>query len=221
MRTSVKLFLCVFCVVMLIGLCACSKDAQKAEVTPEPTATPVPTKEPDTFEFVLASPTPEPDRAVNHMQGFIISDADVDGVMMEDVNGWEGWTVVMQEYEGKFEYYAVPKEGAETIEEAVGYVSVSLNENCVQSMSCITFFDRDDLDAEAAKKFYEYLRNSFPFEVVANLDEEGWKLANQEIDMSYEHVLSEVQAGHDSRFVCGSFVFHIGTGMASFDFYAN
>ena len=214
------LFLLLILVFTLCMFTGCEKKEETITATVAPVETPEPTKEPDTVSFALATPSPVPVFARDLMKAFIISDADVDAVMTEDVENWEGWKVFREEYEGQVVYYPVPDENAVNTEKAVGSVYVNLNNDFVENMSIRVFVNSFDSDPEKTKEFYEYVIGRFPMDTIASITEDAWNLTKNEIDMTYDHVLSEVQAKHQQNVICGSFVFHIGDNNVGFDFYA-
>lgn len=225
MKTLKMFAVCALGAMTVLSLSACKKapapEAPISGPTAVPTATPEPTKAPDTVDFVIAPATPEPVRAESLMKNFIISEADVDGVMLEDVDAWEGWKVIPVEYEGRMDYYAIPSETETDTEKAAGVVAVSMNENHVECVSCRVFPGKEEVDQEAVKTFYNYLVEKFPFEVVSGLTHEAWEATQKEVDMTFDHAVELANSGKDSREKVGSFVFHTAKELISLDFYMN
>ncbi|MDO4492287.1 MAG: hypothetical protein Q4C53_00205 [Clostridia bacterium] len=225
MKALKVLTIAAVCALAVVSVTGCKKEASPeaplTEPTAVPTATPEPTPAPETVDFVLAPATPEPVKAEKLMRGFVISDADVEAVMMEDVAGWEGWSVVQVQYDGqpRTDYYAIPLKDEKDTEKAVAAVTVTLNENNVEAVSVRVFVGKEDTDHEAAKTFYAYAKDKFPFAVVGGLTEEAWAATNAEIDMSYERAEELAAKTTETRQMVGSFVFHTAFELASFDFY--
>ena len=89
-----KTIIILCCILMVFVMFGCAKKAEPVEETPEPTAEPTATPEIITIETPVPTATPEPKKVGNDMKGILISDADVDSVMNDDVAEWEGFSVV-------------------------------------------------------------------------------------------------------------------------------
>lgn len=203
-------------VLMAVSLCSCKKDEAPVP-TPEPTATPVPTPEPEVVSFSISTPTPTPENVADKLKDFVISDADVDGVMNEDVEEWEGYSVLTVEYEGQTVFYVIHSEEDPDEKDAIGSVTMAYDEEGVTSLSCMINMEKND--EEGIQKLYNYFRESFPTEVIGNLSEENWQKVLNKFDLSYKKASELSKSGTESRDIFGQFVFHISKESISFDFY--
>lgn len=227
-----KLMLLVIAALVVAGLVFCvtlnartkapaeGTPTEVPELTPEPTATPEPTTEPVIIE--IADPTPNPDTVSSELKDLVISDADVDAVMIEDVHAWQGFSVVSVGYEGQQTiFYVIPDDTSTDISTAIGEVVMSFNNDMVNSLNCRVYLDSMKKNEDKIRKLYDYFLNSFPVEVVGNLDPTVWVSIRDYIDMSFDAASAAAASGTETRDLCGQFVFHVASSLISFDFYVD
>ena len=192
------------------------------QLTPEATATPEPTAEPVLIE--IADETPSPEEAVaavsTELRDLVISDADVDAVMIEDVHAWPGFSVKDVVYDGQQTiFYVIPDDVGEDIESAIGEVVMSFNNDMVNSLNCKVYLHSIKKNEDKIKKLYDYFLNTFPIEVVGNLNQNAWYAIRDIIHMDFESAAAAAASGTETRDLCGQFVFHVASSLISFDFY--
>ena len=215
------------CLLMVFAIFGCSKKAEPVEETPEPTAEPTATPEIITIETPKPTATPEPKKVGNDMKGILISDADVDSVMNDDVAEWKGYSVVTNDDLSETVFYVIPEENSEDLNKAIGSVIMSYNENTVSKVVCNVFTDQYKNNPDACKKLFDYFKNDFALSVIGNLTEETWKSILDEIDMDFDVALQsvseenlneteeQVQAEGVSK---GQFTYTVDTNVVSFSY---
>ena len=182
----------LFCILMVFAMFGCAKKAEPVEETPEPTAEPTATPEIITIETPVPTATPEPKKVGNDMKGILISDADVDSVMNDDVAAWEGFSVVTNDDMSETVFYVISEENSEDLSKAVGSVIMTYDENTVSRVVCNVFTDQYKNNSEACKKLFDYFKNDFALSIIGNLTEETWKSILDEINMDFEEALQSV-----------------------------
>lgn len=213
-------YIALLAALLLVFCVGCTK-APGAEgtptVVPEAIATPEPT--PVTVEFEIAQDTPEEtDDSKDILKNLVISDADVDFILSEEVHGWEQVDVITEFYDRQTMFYIVP-EGETEVEGAIGAVLMSFDEDKVNMLSCQVFLQTMKKNETLIQNLYNYYMNTFPLEVVGNLDEASWKSVGSYIDMRFETAVAAANSGTETRDLCGQFVYHIAKDLISFDFY--
>ena len=208
----------LFAALLLLVCVGCAKaPATEGTPTPEPTYTPEPS--PVTVVFEIAQETEgAAEEELMQLKGLVISDADVDFILNEEVHNWEQVDVITETYDRQTQFYVVP-EGEENIENAIGAVLMSLDEDKVSMLSCQVYLATMDKNSKLIENLYNYYINYFPLEVIGNLDEAAWKNVGTYIDMRFESAVASAESGTETRDLCGQFVYHIAKDMISFDFY--
>ena len=187
-----KTIIILCCILMVFVMFGCAKKAEPVEETPEPTAEPTATPEIITIETPFPTATPEPKKVGNDMKGILISDADVDSVMNDDVAEWEGFSVVTNDEVSETVFYVISEENSEDLNKAVGSVIMTYDENTVSKVVCNVFTDQYKNNPEACKKLFDYFKNDFALSIIGNLTEETWKSILDEINMDFEEALQSV-----------------------------
>ena len=187
-----KTFVFLCCVLMALLVFGCAKKTDIVEETPEPTAEPTATPEIVTIETPVPTATPEPKKVGNDMKGILISDADVDSVMNDDVAAWEGFSVVTNDDAAETVFYVIAEENSEDLSKAVGSVVMTYGDDMVSKVVCNVFTDQNKNNPEACKKLFDYFKNDFALSIIGNLTEETWKSILEEINMDYEEALLSV-----------------------------
>ncbi len=187
-----KTIIILCCILMVLVMFGCAKKAEPVEETPEPTAEPTATPEIITIETPVPTATPEPKKVGNDMKGILISDADVDSVMNDDVAAWEGFSVVTNDDVSETVFYVISEENSEDLNKAVGSVIMTYDENTVSKVVCNVFTDQYKNNPEACKKLFDYFKNDFALSIIGNLTEETWKSILDEINMDFEEALQSV-----------------------------
>ena len=218
-----RLFILLISTLLILSLAACQNEAtvEGAEVAAvSPTAAPSVTPEPVVMiETTDATPAPEKDFQV--LEGLIISDADVDAVLMEDVDGWEGFSVLNVEYNGQTVFYIIPEEDSLDETKAIGSVLMNYDTNRVNSVSCKVDLSKKDSNGAELEKLYDYFRDEFCFAAIGGVTEGAWQSLLSQLDMTYASAVASSQSGTESRELCGQFVYHIAPNEVSFDYYVN
>ena len=187
-----KTIIILCCILMVFVMFGCAKKAEPVEETPEPTAEPTATPEIITIATPVPTATPEPKKVGNDMKGILISDADVDSVMNDDVAEWEGFSVVTNDEVSETVFYVISEENSEDLNKAVGSVIMTYDENTVSKVVCNVFTDQYKNNPEACKKLFDYFKNDFALSIIGNLTEETWKSILDEINMDFEEALQSV-----------------------------
>ena len=187
-----KTIIILCCILMVFVMFGCGKKAEPVEETPEPTAEPTATPEIITIETPVPTATPEPKKVGNDMKGILISDADVDSVMNDDVAAWEGFSVVTNDDVSETVFYVISEENSEDLNKAVGSVIMTYDENTVSKVVCNVFTDQYKNNPEACKKLFDYFKNDFALSIIGNLTEETWNSILDEINMDLEEALQSV-----------------------------
>jgi len=228
-----KLFLLVAAVVIVIALVlGLSLSGTKApqegtpteapQMTPEATATPEPTAEPIVIELsedVEAAQAEAISTASEDLKDLVISDADVDAVMIEDVHAWQGFSVKTVEYEQQTIFYVIADDIGSDETNAIGAVIMSYNTDMVNSLNCQVYLDSIKKNEDKIRKLYDYFLNTFPVEVVGNLDVDAWMGIRDVIHMDFDSAAESAASGTETRDLCGQFVFHVANSLISLDFY--
>ena len=166
---------------------------------------------------VTESPAPEAEPVT--FSDLVISDADVDGVMNEDVNGWDGFSVLTVEYEGQSIFYVIPENNSVDETKAIGSVVMNYDTNRVTSLNCQVDLTKLDMHKAQIEQLYTYFRDQFPFEVVSGLTEEAWSALQTQLDMSFDSAVAASATGTETRQLAGQFVFHVAKDLISLDFF--
>lgn len=225
MKKSIAILCCILMVTAIFG---CAKKTEPAEVTPEPTAEPTATPEIITIETPVPTATPEPKKVGNDMKGILISDADVDSVMNDDVAEWDGFSVVTNDDLNETVFYVIPEENSEDLSKVIGSVIMTYNENTVSKVVCNVFTDQYKNNPEACRKLFDYFKNDFALSIIGNLTEDTWKSILNEIDMDFDVALESVsdqvneteeQEAEPAEGVSkGQFTYTVDTNVVSFSY---
>ena len=222
-----KTIIVLCCIMMVVSVFGCAKKTEPVEATPEATAEPTATPEIITIETPVPTATPEPKKVGNDMKGILISDADVDSVLNDDVAGWEGYSVVTNDDITETVFYVIPEEDSEDLDKVIGSVVMSYNENTVSNVVCYVYTDQYKNYPEECKKLFDYFKNDFALSIIGNLTEETWKSVIEDIDMDFEAALQNVsetveeeteeqsQAEGVSK---GQFTYTVDTNVVSFSY---
>ena len=221
-----KTVIILFCILMVLVMFGCAKKAEPEE-TPEPTAEPTATPEIIMIETPVPTATPEPKKVGNDMKGILISDADVDSVMNDDVGAWDGFSVVTNEEISETVFYVIAEADSEDLDKAVGSVIMTYDENTVSKVVCNVFTDQYKQNPEACKKLFDYFKNDFALSIIGNITEEAWKSVLDEINMDFEEALLSVSEEDQDETVeqeaaegvsKGQFTYTVDTNVVSFTY---
>ena len=223
-----KVIAILCCMLMAASIFGCAKKTEPAAETPEPTAEPTPTPEIITIETPVPTATPEPKKVGNDMKGILISDADVDSVMNDDVAEWEGFSVVTNDDLNETVFYVIPEENSEDLSKVIGSVIMTYNENTVSKVVCNVYTDQYKNNPEACKKLFDYFKNDFALSIIGNLTEDTWKSVIEDIDMdldvALQSVLDDVNETEEQEtepaegISKGQFTYTVDTNVVSFSY---
>ena len=196
-----KLCFVLIAVSFLMIFVSCGKKEEPEAVEPEETATPEPTVQIIDMEAAEPTPSPEPvyyeepkdDETV--MTSYIMSDADMDIALCDELGSKDGISVVSNEFEGQIIYYIIPENDSTDVNKAIGNVIVTMDENCITEARCSVFMNDMGKNKEKFKTVFEFFRDEFPLTAVCNIGETVWNKVKEEVPMDFDDACSKVSTG--------------------------